>query len=152
MRKQGKGRIAVDGWIETDDWFRTVVANTEPDDPIVLAFRNRTLRGYSVQVALRTVPETSAINSPLSKARRLFRSDTPDREEAAKLLAQSLERFAEEVAWRLEAAERLGAPLNAYNAAIADTIGLRLQERLSTEQAADIAACLSHHRDISLDF
>ena len=106
----------------------------------------------SVQQALRTVPETSAINSPLSKARRLFRADDPDRAEAAELLAQSLDRFTAEAAWRLEAAERLRGPLNAYNAVIADTIGLRLQERLTTDQATDIAGCLSHHRDISLDF
>ncbi|CAD7839935.1 MAG: hypothetical protein, partial [Olavius algarvensis Gamma 1 endosymbiont] len=24
LRKQGKGRIAVDGWIETDDWFQAI--------------------------------------------------------------------------------------------------------------------------------
>ncbi len=27
MRKQGKGRIAVDGWIETDDWFQAIQIN-----------------------------------------------------------------------------------------------------------------------------
>ena len=27
LRKQGKGRIAVDGWIETDDWFQAIQIN-----------------------------------------------------------------------------------------------------------------------------
>ncbi len=39
---------------QTDEWFEQVVANSEPDDPIVLVFRGNTLRAYSIQVALRT--------------------------------------------------------------------------------------------------
>lgn len=42
--------------------------------------------------------------------------------------------------------------LNAYNDAIKSTIGFRLQKRMSKEQAKDIAACQSAHRDISLNF
>ena len=106
----------------------------------------------AVQELLRPIPESNAINSPLSKARRLFRDSGADREQAAKLLADAREKLAEEVAWRQAAASALGPQLREYNEAIRDTIGVRLQEKLSTGQATDIAACLSHHQDISLDF
>jgi hypothetical protein len=39
-----------------------------------------------------------------------------------------------------------------YDNAIKNNIGLRLQERLTSEQAAEIAICKSVHRDISLAF
>jgi len=39
-----------------------------------------------------------------------------------------------------------------YNTAIIKTVGIRLQERFTDSQAKEMAACLSHHRDISLAF
>ncbi len=45
-----------------------------------------------------------------------------------------------------------GSGLNAYDEAIKGSIGLRLQERLSSDQAASVVTCLSIHRDISLNF
>lgn len=50
------------------------------------------------------------------------------------------------------AARELSSALDAYHLAIKDTIGLRLQPRLTRAQAKDIAACQSRHRDISLHF
>jgi len=44
------------------------------------------------------------------------------------------------------------ADLKKYDTAIASTIGLRLQDRLSSEQAKILTSCLSVHRDISLSF
>ncbi len=42
--------------------------------------------------------------------------------------------------------------LMAYREALRDTIGLRQQPVLPREQALDVAACTSVHRDISLSF
>jgi hypothetical protein len=42
--------------------------------------------------------------------------------------------------------------LDAYDEAIRHSIGLRMQKRLTTEQAEEIAGCQSVHRDISLNF
>ena len=64
----------------------------------------------------------------------------------------SMKLFAEDMAWRTKAAENLAGGLATYDIAIRDTIGLRLQERLSEEQAEVVATCQSIHRDISLDF
>jgi len=42
--------------------------------------------------------------------------------------------------------------LNEFDNAIKDTIGLRLQERLTLEQAKFVSRCRSSHKDISLNF
>ncbi len=108
-----------------------------------------------VERALNELDGTSDIVSPLSKARREFRlreGEQPDRERAAALLAEAQEQFAAELSWRQRAAKELAPGLKAYDEAIRGSIGLRLQKRLTTAQAEEIAECQSHHRDISLNF
>jgi len=95
---------------------------------------------------------TSKIKSKLNKARRAMKGDSPKRDKAAKQLAAAMELFTAELAWRSAAAEKLGTGLATYDAAIRQSIGLRLQERLSSEQSKEVASCLSIHRDISLNF
>ena len=124
--------------------LRPIIAS-QPADQVSDAIK-------AVQEKLRAIPETSAINSSLTKARRLFRKDDPNRDDAANFIDDSIKKLAPEAEWRVQAAERLGPALNAYNAVISDTIGLRQQERLTSDQATDVAGCLSYHRDISLDF
>ena len=82
----------------------------------------------------------------------MFRRGEPNRDKAAKELAQALDRYAAEVAWRAKAKAQLTAGLEAYDNAIKHTIGLRLQERLTGDQADEIAGCQSVHKDISLSF
>ena len=57
-----------------------------------------------------------------------------------------------EVKWRKEASEKLIPELEKYNLVIKNNIGLRLQSRLTKEQAKFVAKCNSIHRDISLNF
>lgn len=106
----------------------------------------------AVQRALRTVSETSKINSRLSAVRRFFRSSTPDREKALAKLQEGLDLFETEVKWRKQGKAKLTAGLSDYDNAIKSTIGLRQQERLTLDQAKEVASCLSIHRDISLSF
>ena len=94
----------------------------------------------------------SHIKSRLSKARRALKGNNPDTEKALKFLSEGLKRHADEVQWRQSAAQKLLPDLQRYNDAIRNTIGLRLQERLTTEQAEEVASCQSIHRDISLYF
>ena len=105
-----------------------------------------------VERELRAVAGTSAIRSRLANARRNMRPTRLRRDRALKALGEALNRFDGEMAWRTAAATRLAGPLAEYDAAIAQTIGLRLQPRLNSDQAADVAACLANHRDISLNF
>ncbi len=95
------------------------------------------------------------IKSKLSKLRRELKDASPDSQSLNKanaLLQQAITLFNTEVEWRRAAEKTLLPSLNQYNAAIKSTIGIRLQNRLTTEQAKDIAACQSIHRDISLAF
>jgi len=72
-----------------------------------------------------------------------------------KLLSASLETFSLfdlEVSWRNNANKNLLPELMKYNEVIKNNIGLRLQSRLTKEQAKFVARCNSIHRDISLNF
>ncbi len=92
------------------------------------------------------------IRSLLSKARRAIRGKTPDPEKALELIDEALAEHAAEMAWRRQAKVELLPGLEAYEAAIRDTIGLRQQPRLPAQQVKEIVGCLSQHRDISLYF
>ena len=60
--------------------------------------------------------------------------------------------FDKEVKWRNNAAQNLMPELEKYNSVIKNNIGLRLQSKLTKEQAKFVASCNSIHRDISLNF
>ena len=60
--------------------------------------------------------------------------------------------FDKEVKWRKDAEQNLIPELEKYNSVIKNNIGLRLQSRLTKEQAKFVASCNSIHRDISLNF
>jgi len=111
----------------------------------VLTFRD-------VQKALVKIAGTNSIRSNISRARRALRKRTPDRKLAHRELEKGLKIFGAEVAWRKRAAKEMLPGLITYDNAIKNNIGLRLQERLTSEQAAEIAICKSVHRDISLAF
>ena len=60
--------------------------------------------------------------------------------------------FEKEISWREDASKNLMPELEKYNSVIKHNIGLRLQSRLTKEQAKMVARCNSIHRDISLNF
>ena len=121
-----------------------VVANDPPEQAM------ETIK--AAERALGDVAGSSGIRGRLSKARRALRGKSPDPEKAAGFLAEARERFAEEVAWRARAATDLLPGLAVYDDAIRHSIGLRVQERLTEDQARLVAGCQSVHRDVSLHF
>ena len=122
----------------------TVVTNEPPEQAM------ETIKAAEREIG--KVAGGSGIRGRLSKARRALRGNSPDPEKAATFLAEARERYAEEVAWRTRAAEELLPGLSAYDEAIRHNIGLRVQERLTNEQARLVAECQSVHRDVSLHF
>ena len=60
--------------------------------------------------------------------------------------------FDQELKWRKDATINLMPEIEKYNLAIKNNIGLRLQSRLTKDQAKFVAKCNSIHRDISLNF
>ena len=121
-----------------------VVANEAPERAM------ETIK--SAERELGRVAGSGRVKGRLSKARRALRGNSPDPEKAAGFLAEARERYAEEVAWRTRAAQELLPGLVAYDDAIKHSIGLRVQERLTKEQAKLVAECKSVHRNVSLYF
>jgi tripartite ATP-independent transporter DctM subunit len=109
-------------------------------------------RVLRVAKAVGAVPGARKIKSQLNKARRALRGKKPSRDKAIKALNKAKRLHRDEVAWRTQASSGLLPGLQAYETAIRNTIGLRLQSRLPKAQALDIAACNADHRDISLYF
>ncbi len=60
--------------------------------------------------------------------------------------------YDKEVKWRKDASKNVMPELEKYNLVIKNNIGLRLQSRLTKDQAKFVAKCNSIHRDISLNF
>ena len=101
---------------------------------------------------LDNLTEMHRVKSKLSKSRKALRGDNPDREKASSLVTQALEQMKVEIEWHQRAAGELAGELEAYDQVIASTIGMRMQERLTTEQAESIASCLAVHKDLTLHF
>ncbi len=85
----------------------------------------------------------------------LYSSIDSEEIDANKIAEASSEAFAlfdQELKWRKDAAVNLMPAIEKYNLVIKHNIGLRLQSRLTKDQAKLVAKCNSVHRDISLNF
>jgi len=96
--------------------------------------------------------ETHRINAKLSRAKRVLRGNTPDKEKAIAEIMLAAEIMQTEIEWHQRASAELANDLAQYDQAIADTIGMRMQERLNSDQAESIASCLAVHKDLTLYF
>jgi len=106
----------------------------------------------AVESEIDQLTETHRIKSMLSKARRALRGNSPKPDKAIARVEEALEQLRSEIDWHNRGAAELSAELKTFDAVIANTIGMRMQERLSHEQAESIASCLAVHRDLSLHF
>ena len=82
----------------------------------------------------------------------LIDSEEKDINKISEANSEAIILFDKEVKWRKDAAKNLMPELEKYNLVIKDNIGLRLQSRLTKDQAKFVAKCNSIHRDISLNF
>ena len=78
--------------------------------------------------------------------------DEVDEQKLLLVSSETFYLFDKEVSWREDANKNLLPELIKYNEVIKNNIGLRLQSRLTKEQAKFVARCNSVHRDISLNF
>ncbi len=118
---------------------------SKPLEEAVMAFRD-------AEKLFNGIAGAGHVKSRFSRARRDLTRNEPNIDRARQSLAQGLERYAAELSWRQRARKDLLPGLETYEAAIRDNIGLRSQPRLKSDQAVDVARCLSIHRDISLNF
>ncbi len=106
----------------------------------------------SVGKDIDSLTELNRVKSLLSKARRALRGNNPKPEKAIGLVQKASTQMKIEIEWHKRAAEELSDDLETYDNVIARTIGMRLQARLTADQAENIADCLAVHRDLTLHF
>ncbi|MBT5263878.1 MAG: TRAP transporter large permease subunit [Rhodospirillaceae bacterium] len=106
----------------------------------------------AVERLLNKVAATSDIKSSLTKARRAMKAKKPKLKKALAEHAKAVALLDGEIAWRTKAQGQLLSKVQAYEAGIRDTIGLRQQPRLPRNIALEVASCGAGHRDISLHF
>ena len=82
----------------------------------------------------------------------LLDSEEKDINKISEASSEAIILFDKEKKWRKDAEENLMPELEKYNLVIKDNIGLRLQSRLTKDQAKFVAKCNSIHRDVSLNF
>ena len=106
----------------------------------------------SIEKILNEIAGAELIKEKLSKARRILKKDYVDINKINTLLDEANEIYILEKEWRVKAEKKLLPQLIKFDNSIKNTIGLRLQEKLTKEQALYIASCRSIHRDSSLNF
>ena len=106
----------------------------------------------SIEKILNEIAGAELIKEKLSKARRMLKKDDTDINQIYALLDEANEIYMYENEWRAKAEKELLPQLIKFDDSIKNTIGLRLQEKLTKEQAKYVAACRSTHTDISLNF
>ncbi len=158
-----KYRQNVDESYSTIVTVQTMIAQTEAlaelqgqIEPLTELVRQKTavegldaIKAFASELDLLT--ETHRITSKLSRAKRALRGNNPDKDKALDNLLQAADVLQSEIDWRQRAVD-LDGDLREYDAAISTTIGMRMQQRLTGEQAESIASCLAVHRDLSLHF
>ena len=105
-----------------------------------------------VERLITSIKGTNLIKSILVKARKSLSEKKTNTSNTIKELDKALHLYAQELKWREQAKTNLVQELGKYEKTIRNTIGLRMQERLNSEQAKIIASCKAVHRDISLSF
>jgi tripartite ATP-independent transporter DctM subunit len=104
-----------------------------------------------VESALSEIKNASSVKSGLSKARRALKNGA-DRDQAVGELGKALQLLDQEVEWRQRGKQEFLPLLAKFDSVVKDNIGLRLQPKLTVDQAESLAGCLAHHKDVSLNF
>ena len=96
----------------------------------------------------------SSVKSILYKARSALKKkdDQETRDAAIGFVNDTKAALGPELEWRKRAASELLPKLQAHHDLMAPVFGVRSQERFEPAVAKRIAMCLSHHKDVSLNF
>jgi len=95
---------------------------------------------------------TEELANKLDDLVSIIDNDEIDEEKLSIAISETFSLFDLEVSWRNNANKNLLPELMKYNEVIKNNIGLRLQSKLTKEQAKFVARCNSVHRDVSLNF
>ena len=124
--------------------IKSIIENEQPDSAMK--------RIKDIESSLGSIEGASSIKSKISKARRALKGKNPKPEKALKQWQLGMSVYYKETEWRQQAVNELARPLDNYELLLKDSIGLRLQKKLSLEHGKSVSACKSSHEDISLFF
>jgi len=105
-----------------------------------------------VDSMLRKIEGMAAIRKALAGARLALQGPSLEPKTAGQKLKSAVALLETAIEWRERAATDVLPQLEAYDAAIADTVGLRGQSRFPDHVAVAVAACSAAPRDIFLNF
>ena len=137
----------------TDD----AVALTEPLQALAEPMQTGELAATMAQIKelesqMSTVAGVSKIKTLLSKSRRALKKGEDQREKAIGLYQQAGTLYEQDIAWRTAAKISVLPELSAFTSGLSETVGLRLQKKLTIGQAKYVARCQAGHEDISVYF
>ncbi len=124
-----------------------VLARVGTDDPREVADAVQ-----AMERELAALPGTADLRSTLGDLRNALSGRRASPARAAELAPEALAQAQIEAAWRAEGRNELLPALQRLEAETRNTLGLREQNRLERGPALQVAACLGHHRDVSLSF
>ncbi len=106
----------------------------------------------AIESEMSSLVGVSKIKTLLSKSRRALKKGEDQREKAIALYQDAMALYAENIAWRQAAEQSILPQLSTFMQSLTETVGLRLQKRLSLGQAKFVARCQADHKDISVYF
>ena len=116
------------------------------DDPEALALEVRGLESR-----LGAIAGSGAVREALTDLRNALSGRRANAERALAAAPAAVAAVEAEIAWRI-ASDGLEAVLAPLETETRTTLGLREQSRLERSTALQVASCLAHHRDVSLNF
>jgi tripartite ATP-independent transporter DctM subunit len=133
--------------LEVENLLNSIKSIIEKEQP-----KSAIKRIKEIESELGSIKGASSIKSKISKARRALKGKKSNPEKALQQWQLGMSIYYLEIEWRQRAVKELAQPLANYEILLKDSIGLRLQKKLSVEHGKSVSACKASHKDISLFF
>ena len=103
-------------------------------------------------IDLSKISDVDEVLKTLSAAKRALEKKSPNVQDAVAMINATLVKAENELKWRNSAKTSLHAEFSAFEIFARSNIGLREQDRLTSEQVDAITPCLAQHRNLTLQF
>ncbi|MEL6735965.1 MAG: hypothetical protein AAFO98_08810, partial [Pseudomonadota bacterium] len=128
------------------DEFTALRATVETGDPETT---QADVQAFSAKFS--GIEGASKVRTAVNRVRRALRRN-PDIPKALEEFDKAKALYDEQLEWRAASKGALTEGVVAYEQVLAQTIGLRQQDKMSREPALFVAGCQSGHRNLSLSF
>lgn len=123
--------------------YKLLITQNKPDAVVLIKALNKKLTKFTT---------AKAIKQSLKTMQKELQGDTFNSETILELFNTISNEYAKEKTWRQHALTNLLPTLAQYEKSMRPNLGLLSRKNFERQQALQVAKCLSHHRDISLNF